>query len=123
MSGLETHELRCFIVLSEELHFGRTGQRLYITQSRVSQLLAALERRIGARLVERTSRRVSLTPFGERFLAELRPAYERLESVIDAARETARGRTGTLRIGFQGSANGQVMPPASAFREACPQTR
>ncbi|MEU9609868.1 LysR family transcriptional regulator [Streptomyces sp. NPDC048057] len=122
MSGLETHELRCFIVLSEELHFGRTGRRLYITQSRVSQLLAALERRIGARLVERTSRRVSLTPFGERFLTELRPAYEHLESVVEAARAAARGRADTLRIGFQCAANDQLTRAVSAFREAWPQT-
>ncbi|MFI1829101.1 LysR family transcriptional regulator [Streptomyces sp. NPDC020412] len=126
MSGLETHELRCFIVLSEELHFGRTGRRLYITQSRVSQLLAALERRIGVRLVERTSRRVSLTPFGERFLTELRPAYEHLESVVEAAREAARDaardRTGTLRIGFQCAADGELTRAVAAFREAWPQT-
>ncbi|MFF8955969.1 LysR family transcriptional regulator [Streptomyces sp. NPDC014894] len=121
MRGLETRELECFLVLADELHFGRAGTRLYLSQSRVSQLLAALERRLGARLVERTSRRVRLTPFGERFLEELRPAYERLSGVVDAARDTALGRTGSLRIGFQGTANEQLMRAITAFRRARPQ--
>lgn len=73
--SLEMRELECFLVLAEELHFGRTGERLYVSQSRVSQLLRSLEGRIGARLVERTSRRVELTALGSRFLAQLRPAY------------------------------------------------
>lgn len=62
MSGLEIRELECFLALSEELHFGRAAERLYVSQSRISQLLRALEGRIGARLLDRTSRRVRLTP-------------------------------------------------------------
>ncbi|MCG0069980.1 LysR family transcriptional regulator, partial [Streptomyces tricolor] len=82
MSGLELRELECFLVLAEELHFGRAGERLFVSQSRVSQLLAALERRVGARLVHRSSRRVALTPLGERFLERLRPAYGALRAAV-----------------------------------------
>lgn len=66
--SIDTREIEAFLVLAEELHFGRAGERLYVSQSRVSQLLRALERRVGAQLVERTSRRVRLTPLGARFL-------------------------------------------------------
>ncbi|WP_369217824.1 LysR family transcriptional regulator, partial [Streptomyces flavofungini] len=118
--GLEMRELECFLVLAEELHFGRTGERLYVSQSRVSQLLAALERRIGARLVERTSRRVALTPLGEQFLAGLRPAYEELASAVERASRAARGVTGTLRIGFQGTADARLMAAMAAFQERHP---
>ncbi|APY88308.1 LysR family transcriptional regulator [Streptomyces alfalfae] len=118
--GLEIRELECFLVLAEELHFGRTGERLYVSQSRVSQLLAALEQRIGARLVERTSRRVALTPLGTRFLAELRPAYEDLSSTVERARAAARGVEGTLRIGFQGTADTRLMAAIAAFQERHP---
>ncbi|MFK4064692.1 LysR family transcriptional regulator [Streptomyces sp. NPDC029674] len=119
-NGLEIRELECFLVLAEELHFGRAGERLYVSQSRVSQLLAALERRIGARLLERTSRRVALTTLGERFLAELRPSYDELASVVGRARAAARGVEGTLRIGFQGTADDRLMGAIAAFQERHP---
>ncbi|MEU1133911.1 LysR family transcriptional regulator [Streptomyces sp. NPDC005900] len=120
MNGLEIRELECFLVLAEELHFGRTGERLYVSQSRVSQLLAALERRIGARLVERTSRRVGLTPLGERFLAELRPSYDELAASVERARAAARGVEGTLRIGFQGTADARLTGAITGFQERHP---
>ncbi|MBM7167924.1 LysR family transcriptional regulator [Streptomyces sp. G44] len=120
MTGLDIRELECFLVLAEELHFGRTGERLYVSQSRVSQLLAALERRIGARLVERTSRRVRLTPLGERLLAELRPAYDELASTVERARAAARGVEGTLRIGFQGTADARLTRAIADFQERHP---
>ncbi|MEU8956139.1 LysR family transcriptional regulator [Streptomyces sp. NPDC048518] len=118
--GLEIRELECFLVLADELHFGRAGERLLVSQSRVSQLLAALERRIGARLVERTSRRVALTTLGERFLAELRPSYEELAGAVERARAAARGVEGTLRIGFQGTADDRLMRAIGAFQERHP---
>ncbi|MGI5158119.1 LysR family transcriptional regulator [Microbispora sp. CA-102843] len=121
MSGLEMRELECFLVLAEELHFGRTGERLYISQSRVSQLLRALESRIGARLVERTSRRVRLTPLGERFLAGLRPAYDGLRAAVEDARASARDVDGSLRIGFQGAANDHVMSAVALFGRRHPR--
>ncbi|NYI03763.1 LysR family transcriptional regulator [Allostreptomyces psammosilenae] len=118
--SLDLRELECFLVLAEELHFGRAGERLYVSQSRVSQLLRALESRIGARLVERTSRRVRLTPLGERFLAELGPAYGALRSVVDGARAAARGVEGSLRVGFQGTAHEQVTAAVTRFQQRYP---
>ncbi|GAB2603546.1 LysR family transcriptional regulator [Streptomyces capparidis] len=121
MNGsLDLRELECFLVLAEELHFGRTGERLYLSQSRVSQLVRSLESRIGARLVERTSRRVRLTPLGERFLAELAPAYGTLRAVVDGARSAARGVEGTLRVGFQGTAHDRVTGAVARFQERHP---
>ncbi|WP_223206138.1 LysR family transcriptional regulator [Streptomyces xanthii] len=117
---LDIRELEAFLAVAEERHFGRAGERLYVSQSRVSQLLAALERRVGALLVERTSRRVALTPLGERFLAELRPAYEELDAVLGRAREAARGVEGELRIGFQGTADARLMAAISLFQERHP---
>ncbi|MDT0343137.1 LysR family transcriptional regulator [Streptomyces litchfieldiae] len=120
MGGLEIREIECFLALAEELHFGRAGERLYVSGTRVSQLLSALERRIGARLVERTSRRVALTPLGERFLAELRPAYAALRETIEAARAAARGISGKLRIGFQGTSDERLLRAIAAFESAHP---
>ncbi|WP_432951146.1 LysR family transcriptional regulator [Kribbella sp. CA-253562] len=102
------------------MHFGRTAERLYLTQSRVSQLLRALEHRIGGRLVERTSRRVSLTPLGQEFLESLRPAYVALERVVTSTQQKAAGSSGQLRIGFQGTANDQILAAVGGFQEQHP---
>jgi DNA-binding transcriptional LysR family regulator len=123
VSGLELRELEAFVVLAEELHFGRTGERLFVSQSRVSQLLAALERRVGARLVHRSSRRVALTPLGERFLQRLRPAYDGLHAAVADARAVARGGVGPLRLGFQGVAGTRLMETVAAFEAAKPGRR
>ncbi|WP_093802975.1 LysR family transcriptional regulator [Streptomyces sp. Wb2n-11] len=120
MSGVEIRELETFLVLAQELHFGRAGERLYVSQSRVSQLLRSLESRIGAPLVERTSRRVRLTPLGESFLADLRPAYDALRSTVDEARAAARGTGGELRIGFQGTVDDYLSRAIALFGDRYP---
>ncbi|MFE7796394.1 LysR family transcriptional regulator [Nocardia sp. NPDC057440] len=120
MGSLEVREMEAFLALAEELHFGRAGERLYLSQSRVSQLLRTLEQRVGARLVERSSRRVRLTPLGEDFLAELRPAYSALQATVDGARAAARGVQGLLRIGFQGSSSNELMAAIELFHRRHP---
>jgi len=120
MTGLEIRELEAFLVLAEELHFSRAGERLYLSQSRVSQLLRSLERRIGAPLVERTSRRAELTPLGEKFLAELRPAYDALRTAVDNTRATVRGVGGVLRIGFQGTIDDHLANAIAGFEKRHP---
>jgi DNA-binding transcriptional LysR family regulator len=120
VGGLEVRELECFLVLAQELHFGRTGERLYVSQSRVSQLLGSLERRIGARLVSRTSRSVRLTPLGARFRDALGPAYGALRDVVDDARHAAREVAGRLRIGFQGTADDRLLAAVTAYQDRHP---
>ena len=120
MGGLEIRELEAFLVLAEELHFGRAGERLYLSQSRVSQLLRSLEGRIGAPLVERTSRRVELTPLGAKFLDGLRPAYDVLRAVVDDTRAAARGAGGVLRVGFQGTIDDHLANAIAGFEERHP---
>ena len=97
---VELRELRLFVALAEELHFGRTAERLQLTPSRVSQSLRALEDKLGAQLVHRTSRRVKLTPFGEQFLRDSAPALEQLDDVLGRANAAARSVEGTLRLGI-----------------------
>lgn len=120
MTNLDFRELECFLVLAEELHFGRTGSRLYVSQGRVSQLLRSLETRIGATLVERTSRRVRLTPLGERFVERLRPAYGAVRDSVEEARSAARGIEGRLRIGFQGTADDRITEVIDLFQRRHP---
>jgi DNA-binding transcriptional LysR family regulator len=87
MDEVETRELRYFIAVAEELHFGRAAARLGIAQPPLSRAIRRLEHRIGATLLERTSRSVRLTPAGEVLLAEAPVA---LEAVVAATRRTQR---------------------------------
>ncbi|MFJ8622613.1 LysR family transcriptional regulator [Kitasatospora sp. NPDC093550] len=97
---LPLQELECFSVLVHQLHFGRTAERLGLSQSRVSQLIKRLEARVGAPLFRRTSRRVELTDLGRALAEQTVPAFERLRDGYAAARARA-GTARPLRLGFQ----------------------
>jgi DNA-binding transcriptional LysR family regulator len=105
-STVELREIRTFIVLSEELHFGRAAERLEVTPSRISQIVRTFETRLGGRLFDRTSRRVALTPLGEQLLRRVGPIYDQLERTLKETQESATGVTGTLRLGMYTPING-----------------
>jgi len=94
----ERHELEAFLVLAEELHFGRTARRLRLSQARISQTIRKLERRVGAPLFERTSR----------LYADVQPLYQGLREAMTQAVDAARGVHGVLRVGFLGSGAGTL---------------
>jgi DNA-binding transcriptional LysR family regulator len=122
---VDLRELRVFLALAEELHFGRTAEKLQLTPSRVSQTLRELEHKLGVQLVHRTSRRVALTPIGERFLADVRPAYDRLAGVLERANAAARSLEGTLRLGLMsGPAGGpHLVEIVRAFEALHPESK
>ncbi|PDP86460.1 LysR family transcriptional regulator [Glycomyces fuscus] len=87
MDALETRELRYFVAVAEELHFGRAAERLGMAQPPLSRAVQQLERRLGVRLLERNRRGVRLTGAGEVLLHEGRAA---LDATAAAARRTRR---------------------------------
>lgn len=103
---MELREIETFLVLAEELHFGRTAERLYLSQSRVSQTIRAMETRVGGRLFERTSRQVRLTALGEQLRDRIRPPFEQIRRAVADVREAASGITGELRISLLNFAAG-----------------
>jgi DNA-binding transcriptional LysR family regulator len=115
-------QVQAFLVLCEELHFGRTAARLYRSQPRVSRLIASLESEIGATLFERTNRRVSLTPLGSELEAQWRPAYVELLAGYTAAKQSARAAAGLLRVGFTNTTEGPALTRLlDAFAGAHPE--
>src|SRR5918992_59177 len=98
-SAIELREIQVFLVLAEELHFGRTAERVHLTTSRVSQTVRDLERKLGGQLVYRTSRRVELTDFGARFRAEAGVAYDQLVGVLERTAARRRGQE-PFRLGL-----------------------
>lgn len=98
---MELRDIEIFLTLAEELHFGRTAQRLYLSQARVSQVIAQYERQVGGTLVDRSNRRnIRLTPLGAMLRDDLRPVYDELRDSLHRARLAARGITAQLRVGL-----------------------
>ncbi|WP_144126249.1 LysR family transcriptional regulator [Catellatospora sichuanensis] len=99
---LERHELETFLTLVEELHFGRTAERLHVTTGRISHVIKKLERRVGAPLFERTSRVVRLTPIGRQLADDLAPLVAQMDEALRRAVDAGRGVAGRLRVAFLG---------------------
>jgi LysR family transcriptional regulator, benzoate and cis,cis-muconate-responsive activator of ben and cat genes len=91
---METRELRYFVAVAEELHFGRAAQRLGIAQPPLSRAIRQLERRLGVALLERTSRAVTLTESGSVLLREGRAALDAVDAADRRTRRAALAATG-----------------------------
>jgi DNA-binding transcriptional LysR family regulator len=91
---METRELRYFVAVAEELHFGRAAQRLGIAQPPLSRAIQQLERRLGAALLERGSRGVTLTEAGSVLLREGQAALDAIDAAERRTRRAALAPTG-----------------------------
>jgi DNA-binding transcriptional LysR family regulator len=118
---VELRDIEIFLTLAEELHFGRTAERLHVSQARVSQSIKQQERRIGGALFERTSRSVRLTPLGERLRDRLRAGYDEIMAGIEEAAASARGHAGTLNVGAFDTHHQQITAVLDLFRQRHPQ--
>ncbi|WP_435284924.1 LysR family transcriptional regulator [Streptomyces sp. NBC_00063] len=90
----DLRQLECFLAVAEERHFRKAAERLHLSPASVSEAVAGLERRLGGRLFDRSTRRVRLTAHGERFLDDVREPYQRLRRAHEAARARSRDREG-----------------------------
>jgi DNA-binding transcriptional LysR family regulator len=88
----ELSQLRCFVAVAEELHFGRAALRLNMTQPPLSRQIQILERVLDVTLLERSNRAVRLTPAGQRFLTDARHILKLAESAAVLARRMAACR-------------------------------
>lgn len=90
MSDVDTRLLRHFVAVAQELHFGRAAARLFVAQQALSRDVARLEREVGVRLLDRTTRRVRLTPPGERLLARATELLALHDAMLAEMRDTTR---------------------------------
>lgn len=119
---MEFRQLRYFVTVAQELHFGRAAEKLDITQPALSKQIRVLETNIGIKLFFRTKRSVELTPAGEVFLKETKKLLKQGENAIAAAQRTAKGERGKLTIGFTTTATYVVLPELiERFRSSYPR--
>ena len=106
----ELRQLRCFLAVAEELHFGKAAQRLHMTQPPLSRQVQLLEHHLNAQLLERNNRHVKLTSAGRHFMREAQTILRLAEGAQLAVKRISRGDSGTVTIGFTASSGYLFMP-------------
>ena len=106
----DLRQLRYFVAVAEERHFGRAAKRLAMTQPPLSQAIRALEEELGVALFARTKRTVELTPVGADLLPEVRKLLAAAEGLRPLAQSLARGEAGTLALAFVSTADYGLLP-------------
>lgn len=118
---MELRHLRYFQAVAEEKHFGRAAHKLHMAQPPLSQQIKQLEDELGVTLLQRTTRRVDLTPAGEAYLVRVRAILQAVDAAGDEAVRIGSGLEGRLVIGCVGSATYSLLPAlARALREQLP---
>ncbi|MBO2463240.1 LysR substrate-binding domain-containing protein [Actinomadura violacea] len=110
---MDLRQLRYFVAVAEELHFGRAADRLNMAQPPLSQAIRRLEADLGVELLHRSTRRVDLTDAGRGYLARARRILDEVDDAAHEARRIAAGAVGHLTIGCVGSATYSLLPALS----------
>ena len=97
---MNLNQLKYFVAVAEYKSFSKAAEQYFMTQTAVTQQIQRLEDNIGAQLIDRKTRPISLTPTGKVFLSEARAILARMEDAMRKTREASAGVTGTLRIGY-----------------------
>lgn len=119
---MELRHLRYFVVLAEELHFGRAAERLRIAQPALSQQIMSLEQQLGVTLLNRNRRRVALTSAGKLFLGEAQRTLRQAARTEQVAVQAHQGLVGQLTLGFTGAILYNILPDfVRLYRECFPQ--
>ncbi|MGC3989542.1 MAG: LysR substrate-binding domain-containing protein [Chthoniobacteraceae bacterium] len=116
------HELECFVAVAGELNFSRAAARLRLSQPPLSRQIQALEEKLGCRLLERSTRAVSLTAAGQLFLTDVQGIFNQLDGAAEVVRRIAKGENSRLRLGFVGALmDGELVQLLQRFRKRHPQ--
>ena len=121
---MELHDLRYFVAVAEDLHFGHAAKRLHMTQPALSRQIQALEAELNMQLFQRTKRTVQLTMAGHTFFEEAKQILTHTERAIQKTQQVARGEVGQLRLSFTASALRSIVPEVvPVFRKRHPDVQ
>jgi DNA-binding transcriptional LysR family regulator len=107
---MELRQLKYFLAVAEELHFGRAAEKVHIAQPPLSQQIKALEEELGAKLFLRNSRNVQLTEEGKYFRKEAVEIFDKINNAADTVFRMAKGETGRISVGFMEIAMDSHLP-------------
>lgn len=108
---MEIRQIKLFLAVAEELHFGRAAIRLHMAQPPLSQQIKQLEKDLGVQLFVRTTRAVTLTSAGEALLTHAKKVLAAVAEAELAAKAGGSGKYGRVRVGFAGAATRHLLPP------------
>src|SRR5258708_21318915 len=116
---MDLHQWRYFVAVAERLHFAEAAEFVQVSKQGLSQQIKALEEEVGVILLKRNKRTVALTEAGKYFLEEAKLTLEHAERAKIVAQKVARGKLGTIRIGYVHSVpfSGLLAKLASVFRK------
>src|SRR5258706_10808438 len=119
---MELRDLRYFVVIGEEQHYGRAAHRLHIAQPALSRQIQNLEEEIGFKLFDRLARGVKISAAGRLFMEDARRILQQVNEATARAKRVALGQSGTLRVGFTENASWRGVVPDSfrLFRQRQP---
>jgi DNA-binding transcriptional LysR family regulator len=120
-SPIELRQLRYFVAVAEELHFGRAAERLHMSQSPLSRAIRDLERELGVVLFVRTTRRVELTPAGSLLLERARRALAEIDGAVADVRSLTRSGDGVLQLGYGPFSGGSATRIVEVLRAERPE--
>jgi LysR family transcriptional activator of glutamate synthase operon len=120
---MNTRQIEYFLAVADELSFTRAAEKLYVSQTAVTQQIRALEEQMGVQLFSRTKKKVELTPAGELFRIEGRRILEHIDNAFTHARDASMGMTGGLEIGFANYASNILSNSLQEFHDRYPNIR
>src|ERR1700756_5735753 len=121
---MELRHLRYFVSVAHHLNYSEASRRLHVAQPAISQTILDLEEELGVKLLLRTKRTVQLTAAGSAFLQEAEQILNHAKKAAQIARRAARGETGSLGIGFFGTASSPFLPSlVQSYRQKFPDVQ
>lgn len=118
---MELRHLNAYVAVAKELHFTRAARRLFMSQSALSRLIHNLEAELGVMLLDRSTRHVTLTPAGNRFLHEARLALAQVDAAVRAAQNPGTSGTAALRVGYCDATELALVDALQCFHKRHPE--
>jgi len=118
---VELRQLKYFVTVAEELHFGRAAKKLFISQPPLSLQIQNLEKELGVELLQRTQRRVALTPEGRAFYQRAKTILASAQIAVEEVQRISRGERDVIRVGYMSSVMlGEFAPMLRQYHEQYP---
>ena len=120
---MNTRQIEYFLAVAEELSFTRAAEKLYVSQTAVTQQIQSLEELMGVKLLSRTKKKVELTPAGQIFQIEGKQILDNIDNAFVHARTVSEGMTGGIEIGFSDYAGNLLGNSLQEFRDCYPSIK